>query len=75
MCCLQSVTNFDVEMPKDVAEALSIHVEDEDDANLLGHLKEAVDFISEASEAGGKVRTNLHMCTQSEHARPPQSFE
>jgi hypothetical protein len=52
---MQSVVNFDMEVPEGLAQLHSIHVADEEDANLLEHLEDAVDFIDDAVGSAGKV--------------------
>ena len=51
---MQSVVNFDVEV-SDAVEQHIIRVEDEEDANLLDHLEDAVDFIDDAIGSNKKV--------------------
>jgi hypothetical protein len=48
------VVNFDVEVPECV-EQHRVSLEDEDEANLLDHLKDAVTFIDHAVGSDGKV--------------------
>jgi protein tyrosine phosphatase (PTP) superfamily phosphohydrolase (DUF442 family) len=59
LCSTQSVVNFEVPLPPAV-EGLHIDVEDHDDANLLDELPDALEFIDEALEDGGKVLVHCH---------------
>jgi dual specificity phosphatase 12 len=56
---MQSVVNYEVEPPAG-CEHRHIHIEDTNDANLLDHLGDAVDFIQEAADDGGKVLVHCH---------------
>jgi dual specificity phosphatase 12 len=51
---LQSVVNFDVAVPDGVTHH-HVSLEDEEDANLLDELEDAVDFIDDAIGEDGKV--------------------
>lgn len=72
-CGIQSVVNFEVEVPEDVAVLHSIHVEDEGNANLLDHLEDAIKFIDDAVGLDGKVLVSLsgfhdeHVCSLFRH--------
>jgi predicted protein tyrosine phosphatase len=50
----QTILNFDVEA-SDSFEHLHIRIEDDDDANVLDQLEDAVEFIEEAIDDDGKV--------------------
>lgn len=48
------MVDFDVKVPRDVHHHV-VNVLDQDDANLLDSLEDAVDFIEEAVDGDGKV--------------------
>jgi hypothetical protein len=62
ICSLQSVVNFEVDVPEHV-EQHNISLEDDDDANLLEHLEHAVEFVDDAIGSDGKVCACLELWT------------
>ena len=57
---LQSVINYDVKLPSHVCEHVHIRVEDDADANIIDSLEDALEFIEEAIDDGGKVLVHCH---------------
>jgi dual specificity phosphatase 12 len=52
---LQSIVNYEVELPKEDIKQLHVPLEDDEDSNLLQQLPTCIEFIATALEQGGNV--------------------